>query len=326
MNGERLPLNWSGRLRFSLHHLNTYTLLDAAALVSTTPLDLSNHLFAPDFVALSFYKIFGFPDIGALIVRKAAGHVFDQRKYFGGGTTEMTTCIGDVWVARKQSSLHARLEDGTLAIRNILALKCAIDTHRELFGGIETVSKHTSWLAKALHGRLMALKHFNGSPVCHSYKAPGSAYGDASTQGATVAFNIRRSDATFIGPWRVGALLRANNIHVRTGTVCNPAGVACALGMKAEWLRGAFEDGFRCDTEVDTLEGVPVGIVRVTFGAMSTMEDVETLVSCLCRKFVERKKTSKPSSAYIPRYVIAKKDSMMESREPSICREVRNGA
>jgi hypothetical protein len=116
---------------------------------------------------------------------------------------------------------------------------------------------------------------------------------------------------------RVGALLRKHNIHVRTGTVCNPAGVACALGMKAEWLRAAFEDGFRCDTGVDTLEGVPIGIVRVTLGAMSTMEDVETLIGCLERNFVERNKVLKPSSRYIPRYVTEKKDSLMESRESS---------
>ncbi|CAN9218680.1 unnamed protein product [Alternaria alternata] len=163
MNGERLPLEWIAKLRLSLHHPNSYSLLDVAALVSTTPIDLSNHLFAPDFITLSFYKIFGFPDLGALIVRKAAGHVFDKRKYFGGGTTEMTTCIKESWVVRKESSLHARLEDGTIAFRNILALKCAITTHRRLFGGLEEVSKHASWLAKILHKRLASMAHDNGA-------------------------------------------------------------------------------------------------------------------------------------------------------------------
>jgi molybdenum cofactor sulfurtransferase len=288
MNGERLPLDWPEKLRFSLYDTNIFTLLDAAALVSTTPLDLSNHLFAPDFVALSFYKIFGFPDLGALIIRKAAGNAFDNRRYFGGGTTEITTCIGDVRVVRKQSSLHVRLEDGTLAIRNILALKCAIANHRELFGGLDKVPGHTGWLAEALHMRLMSLKHFNGVQLCHSYKSPQAAYGNTLTQGATVGFNIRRSNATYVGPWHVGALLRAQNIHVRTGTVCNPAGVAYALGIDSEWLWRAFDDGFRCNTEADILGGMPVGIVRVTLGAMSTMEDVETLIRCLQRNFVEK--------------------------------------
>ncbi|KAH7381524.1 pyridoxal phosphate-dependent transferase [Pyrenochaeta sp. MPI-SDFR-AT-0127] len=289
MNGERLPLDWAGKLRFSLHHPNTYTLLDAAALVSTTPLDLSNHLFAPDFIALSFYKIFGFPDLGALILRKDAGHILDHRKYFGGGTTEMITCIGDSWAARKQSSFHVRLEDGTIAIRSILALRCAIDTHRKLFGQLGEVSKHTAWLAKELYERLANLRHSNGAPVCQIYKAAKSTYGDTTTQGATVAFNIRRSDGTWLGCWHVGADLRKCNIHVRTGNLCNPAGMACALGVDAEWLRSAFDEEFRCNTEIDVLRGVPIGMVRVTFGAMNTLEDVNTLVSFIDRNLVEHK-------------------------------------
>lgn len=289
MNGERLPLDWSGKLRLSLHHPNTYTLLDAAALVSTSPLDLSNHRSAPDFVALSFYKIFGFPDLGALILRKDAGHILDHRRYFGGGTTEMITCIGDSWVARKQSSFHVRLEDGTIAIRSILALRCAIDTHRGIFGDLGEVSRHTAWLAKGLYERLNSIRHFNGTPVCHLYKAPSSTYGDPQTQGATVAFNIRKSDGTWVGCWHVGALLRKNNIHVRTGNLCNPAGMACALGVDAEWLRSAFDEDFRCNTEVDVLRGVPIGMVRVTLGAMSTLEDINLLVNFINRNLVEHK-------------------------------------
>lgn len=297
MNGERLPLDWAGRLRHSLYHPNTYTLLDAAALVSTSPLDLSNHRLAPDFISLSFYKIFGFPDLGALILRKAAGHVFDRRKYFGGGTTEMVTCIGDSWVARKQSSFHARLEDGTIAIRSILALKCAIDTHRSLFGELGEVSRHTTWLARNLHDRLSSLRHSNGVPVCQIYKAPTSTYGDSSNQGATVTFNIRKGDGSWLGCWHVGSLLRANNIHVRTGNLCNPAGVACALDVDAEWLRAAFDNDFRCNTEVDVLRGVPIGMVRATLGAMSTRADVDVLVSFIEQHIVEQKAHGFPTAS-----------------------------
>jgi molybdenum cofactor sulfurtransferase len=313
MNGERLPLDWTGKLRFSLHHPNSYSLLDVAALVSTTSIDLSNHLFAPDFIALSFYKIFGFPDLGALIVRKAAGHVFDKRRYFGGGTTEMTTCLEESWVARKESSLHARLEDGTIAFRNILALKCAITTHRRLFGGLGEVSTHASWLARILHERLTSMTHYNGAPVCQIYKSEDSDFHNSQTQGPTIAFNVRRSDGTYIGPWHVGAFLRASRIHVRTGNVCNPAGIACALGVKPGWLRGAFDAGFRCNTQADLLEGVPIGIVRVTLGAISTLEDVHTLVSCLSRSVVEhRDHLHETAQAYSK-----KKEWVLESRSPS---------
>ena len=68
MNGHRTPLSWSSRIRESTNE-KIYILLDAAAYAMTAQLDLGDEETAPDFVALSFYKIFGFPDLGALIVR-----------------------------------------------------------------------------------------------------------------------------------------------------------------------------------------------------------------------------------------------------------------
>jgi molybdenum cofactor sulfurtransferase len=284
MNGQRLPLQWSNRLRRSRKHPNTYTLLDVAAFVSTSALDLSNHLSAPDFTVLSFYKIFGFPDLGALIVRKASSHILEHRRYFGGGTTEMTTCFGEKpWVARKEANLYSRLEDGTIAIRSILALRCAIDCHRALFGDMNDISKHTSWLGKTLYERLSAVKHTNGVLVCHIYKASTSSYDDPRTQGATITFNIRQSDGSWISPYAVGAMLRAQKIHIRTGSLCNPAGMASALGLSPADLKAAFDEGFRCNHHEDVRSGgAPFGMVRVTFGAMSTLEDVENFA-----KFVE---------------------------------------
>ncbi len=90
MNGRRLPLSWSGGIRSSnTPSSQVYVLLDAAAYVATAQLDLSDADNAPDFTALSFYKIFEFPDLGALIVRKSSAHVLSERQYFGGGTVEM---------------------------------------------------------------------------------------------------------------------------------------------------------------------------------------------------------------------------------------------
>ncbi|KAJ4986264.1 molybdenum cofactor sulfurase [Stagonosporopsis vannaccii] len=293
MNGERLPLKWSSQIRASSVHGHTYTLLDAAALVSTSPLDLSDHIAAPDFIAMSFYKIFGFPDLGALLVRKASAHVLQRRRYFGGGTTEMIGCIGTPWVERKESSVHARLEDGTIAIRSILALSCAIDTHTNLFGGLAQVSKHTGWLAKTLYDRLKSLKHANGISVCHLYKATASTYDDSTSQGATVTFNVRQSDGSWKSGFEVGAMLRANEIHVRTGSLCNPAGMAFALGLSGQDLREAFDSGFRCNRPGDDIRGdVPFGMIRATLGAMSTLGDVETLVG-----FVEKHLTEHPHGA-----------------------------
>lgn len=52
-------------------------LVDGAAYVPTQPLDLS--VVRPDFVAMSFYKMFGYPTgLGALLVRVDAAEVLNK--------------------------------------------------------------------------------------------------------------------------------------------------------------------------------------------------------------------------------------------------------
>lgn len=63
--GHKYPLSWIEAIRNqelgfqNQFKGNWFTVLDAAALVCTSPLDLGVH--KPDFVTLSFYKMFGFP-------------------------------------------------------------------------------------------------------------------------------------------------------------------------------------------------------------------------------------------------------------------------
>lgn len=128
MTGRRLPLDWPGRIRDRVK-AEVFTLLDAAALVSTAPLDigaLSEKSAAPDFVSLSFYKIFGFPNLGALLVKKSASRILQGRKFFGGGTVDMVICMNDNWVSKKGGEVHEVLEDGTLPFTSIFALDIAI--------------------------------------------------------------------------------------------------------------------------------------------------------------------------------------------------------
>ena len=79
-SGHRYPLEWVDMIHCQSEHEprthppcdcrtrpHWYVLLDAAALLTTSQLDLSRH--NPDFVVLSFYKMFGFPTgLGMLVV------------------------------------------------------------------------------------------------------------------------------------------------------------------------------------------------------------------------------------------------------------------
>ncbi|CRG90135.1 hypothetical protein PISL3812_07176 [Talaromyces islandicus] len=287
MNGRRLPLQWCNQIRNSGGR-NTFTLLDVASLVTTTPLDLSDPLVCPDFAVLSFYKIFGFPDLGALVVRKDVGHVFQHRRYFGGGTADMVIAHGGAsWHAKKKASIHDQLEDGTLPFHNIIALDSALNVHKRLYGSIENVSAHTSLLTQQLFHQLSSLKHANGSPVCHFYTSPGCAYGDTATQGPIIAFNLLDSSGKWIGKSEVEKLASIKGIHIRSGTLCNPGGAASLLGLSNEDMEVNYRAGQRCGDENDVMRGKPTGALRVSLGAMSSWHDVDAFVSFLQEFYVD---------------------------------------
>jgi molybdenum cofactor sulfurtransferase len=289
MNGRRLPIRWCENARSASQGTgNVFTLLDAASLVSTSQLDLSDVSAAPDFTALSFYKIFGFPDLGALIVRKRSAHILEQRKFFGGGTVDMVLAMDLQWHAKTQSSLHSRLEDGTLPFHNIIALDSAFEMHKNLYGSMRNVSSHCQFLAKHLYDRLSLLTHFNGVKLCQFYKHALSDYADPSIQGPIVAFNMRNSHGGWIGKSDVERLASVKNIQLRTGFLCNPGGSASSLGWTSAELRGSYSTGLRCGDDHDILNGRPTGVIRVSLGAMTNVKDLDVLLAFLEEFYVEK--------------------------------------
>jgi molybdenum cofactor sulfurtransferase len=284
MNGRRLPLDWCGRMR----NKGMLTLLDAAALLSTSPLSLADLDTAPDFTVLSLYKIFGFPDLGALIVRKDAAWALQRRRYFGGGTVDMVVSLKEQWHVVKSSHLHEQLEDGTLPIHSIVALKSALSVHRDLFGTLERVSEHTSFLAERLYSSLKSLRHGNDGPVCQIYKDATSKYGNKRTQGPVVAFNLCDSKGQMVSNLEVEKLAHVRNINIRTGGLCNPGGIQSALNLSPWQMRDNFSSGQRCGSENDdVINGQPTGMIRASLGAMSTIEDVDIFVSFITEFFLD---------------------------------------
>lgn len=289
MNGRRLPVEWCEKVRrTSVRNGNVFTLLDAASFVSTSPLDLSDASSAPDFTALSFYKIFGYPDLGALIVRKRSAYILEQRKFFGGGTVDMVLTVKMQWHAKTQSSIHQRYEDGTLPFHNIIALDSALETHKSLYGSMRNVASHTQFLAKRLYDRLASLMHYNGLRMCQFYKHPESDYTDSTIQGPIVAFNMRNSLGGWIGKSDVERLATVKNIQLRTGFLCNPGGTASSLGWSSAELRRNYSTGLRCGDDHDILNGRPTGVIRVSLGAMTNMTDIDMLVAFLEEFYVEK--------------------------------------
>jgi molybdenum cofactor sulfurtransferase len=288
MNGRRLPLRWTTNIKEQKSEKEMFTLVDAASFAATSPLCFDSPDAVPDFTVLSFSKVFGFPDLGALVVRKDVSGVFDRRKYFGGGTVDMVVCVQEQWHAKKTRRLYERLEDGTLPIHSILALKEAIKTHDDLFESLLSTKLHAESLAHRLRHELAALIHGNGAPVCTIYDNRTVDSAKLHEYGPIVAFNLRDSKGQWMSHAEVEKLAAIKHIHIRTGGVCNPGGIATCLNLAPWEMLENFSAGFRCGSDNDIRNGKPTGIIRVSLGAMSTHADVTKFVSFVQEFFVDK--------------------------------------
>lgn len=315
MDGQKFPLDWSSKARLLERGSGSriFTLLDAAALVATSPLKLENAETAPDFVVLSLNKIFGFPNLGALIVRRQAYPCFQHRRYFGGGTVDMVLSAGEEWHSLKSASPHEALEDGTLPLHSIIALDHAMATHSRLFGSMEEVARHTVFLRRHLFERLRSLRHTTThAPVCTMYHS-STHPDDHCNHGPTLAFNIQDEAGAWVSTAEFEKLAVLKHFHIRTGGLCNPGGIAAALQLQPWEQRQNFAAGFRCDNGNDIMNGKPTGVIRVSLGAMSTLSDVDRFAEFVSEFYCETDKSaqelytflsSPPRGLYIDQLVV----------------------
>ncbi|XP_072939352.1 molybdenum cofactor sulfurase [Epargyreus clarus] len=266
---------------------NWYVLLDAASYVATNKLDLSQT--QPDFVCLSFYKIFGYPTgLGALLVKNTSADVLSKKKFFGGGTVDIVLTSEDFHVKRQE--LHERFEDGTIPFLSVLALKHCFDTLNDMIPRVinndvmDTISHHTYYLAKDLYHQLNDLRHPNGNKAAVFYL--DSNFNDIRKQGGIVTFNLLREDNSYIGYAEFQHMAELFNIFIRTGCFCNSGSCQRHLNVSNKEMKDMFKAGHKCGDELDLVNGRPTGAIRVSFGYYNTFNDVDKLVLMICQCFV----------------------------------------
>jgi selenocysteine lyase/cysteine desulfurase len=254
-SGVRHPLEWVRMAQARGYRV----LLDAASFAPTAPLDLRST--PADFVALSFYKIFGYPTgIGALIARRdALGEL--RRRYFGGGTVDFVSMPHRL-VQRKSGA--AGFEDGTVSF---LAMDAVCDGLRWMTRlGMDAVARYTA----AMTGRLLEVLRSCGDAVV--------VYGPDRlvARGGTVAFNVRLGRR--VVPYEdVEAVARAAGVAIRGGCFCNPGAAAAAFGLNAAHVRACLRDDFSIRRFRDCMSGQPVGALRASVGLATTAGDIDRL-------------------------------------------------
>jgi len=272
-SGVKHSLTWIERA----HEKGWDVLLDGAAFTPTNQLDLSK--VHPDFVTLSFYKIFGYPTgVGALIARQSAMSRL-HRPWFAGGTITVASVQGDTYYLHKGAE---GFEDGTLNYLSLPAVTIGLDHIASIgYGAIQTrVNCLTGWLLEKLNG----LSHSNGNPVVKIYGPL-----EMRDRGGTIACNFFDQRGHFIDHLKVESRANTRNISIRTGCFCNPGGGELALGISADELTSCF--ALRPNMEYDDfrqcIDDKSNGAVRISVGLVTNFDDVSRFYD-FAREFVDK--------------------------------------
>ncbi len=263
-SGVQHPLDWIERA----HTKGWEVLLDAAAFAPSNRLDLSS--IKPDFVDLSFYKLFGYPTgIGCLLVRRAALRKL-QRPWFAGGTITVASVQGDRYYLAEG---EAAFEDGTINYLNIPAVEIGLK-HIESIG-IETIHERVRCLTGWLIDNLFAMRHSTGHRLVRLYGPPST-----QGRGGTVTANFYDKDDRPIDHREIEKRANVQNISIRTGCFCNPGGGELALGITGSELSACFrqpgkETRFTIDDFRVCVDNKSTGAVRMSLGLVSNFADVE---------------------------------------------------
>ncbi len=274
--GLKHPLEWISLAK----EMGYDVLLDAAAFVPTNQLDLAVH--KPDFICLSFYKMFGFPTgVGALIVRREAMQRL-HRPWFAGGTVRFVSAQNRVHLMQLTGEAF---EDGTVNYISIAGVTAGLDFLTRV--GIERIHQHVTDLTGILLAELQQLQHSNGEPLV-------VIYGDSALamHGGTLALNVLAPDGSEVDFKIVEDRANKQKISLRTGCFCNPGAAEAAFRYNQ---REAYQCFMEISPEAFTLQqfsvclaGTPVGAVRVSVGIATNLNDVERVID-LFKTFINCK-------------------------------------
>jgi selenocysteine lyase/cysteine desulfurase len=242
-------------------------MVDCAAFVPTNRLDLSR--WAPDFVPLSFYKMFGYPTgIGCLLARKDALDRLD-RPWFAGGTIKIASVQAD---SHNPAEGETAYEEGTVNYLGLPAVEIGLKHITHI--GIETIQERVTCLTGWLLEKLTTLRHHNGAPLVRVYGPT-----DLHDRGGTITVNFYDPHERLIDHRQVERLANQVNISLRTGCFCNPGAGEVAHGLSKEDMDRAFTVDERMTYEqflsvIEKTDGRSAGAVRISLGLVSNFSDV----------------------------------------------------
>lgn len=242
-------------------------LLDAAAFVPSSRLDLKT--VQPDFVSISFYKMFGYPTgIGCLLILKSSFLIL-QKPWFAGGTV---TLVSVAEPKRFLAEGHERFEDGTVNYLNIPAIKFGLEFIENI--GVESISKHIQHWTMYLINRLEHLKHNNGEKLLKIFGTK-----DFNKRGGNIILNVFDNKGNRIPFEWIEQKANERNISLRSGCFCNPGIDEINNCLTNEELATYYVSRDKGDyKEMVQFIGKMRGATRISIGYATTKADIDALV------------------------------------------------
>lgn len=286
-SGVQHPLEWIEKARKK----GWDVLLDCAAFVPTNKLDLSQ--WHPDFVPISFYKIFGYPTgLGCLLARKDALNKL-KRPWFSGGTISIVSVQQENWYCLHQGTeAFEAFEDGTINYLSIPALEIGLK-HIEGIG-VDIIHKRVMCFTGWLLEKMKALKYPNGQDLVKIHGPPG-----IKGRGATIAFNLYYADGTSFDCQIVQEAANKAGISLRTGCFCNPGDGEVSHNINRNDMASCFENlesssqlfyGSDCkDQEACFAVRTKMSSIRVSLGLVTNFSDVYRFMNFLSGTMQEPK-------------------------------------
>ena len=241
--------------------------LDVAAYVPTSQLDLSQ--IKPEFVTMSFYKMFGYPTgLGALLIRKSVlGKL--HRPWFAGGTVNFASVQAR---GHYLAPNEAAFEDGTVNYLNIPAIRIGLEHLQKV--GIDIIGERVRCLTGWLIEQLLGLVHENGRHMIRIYGPPHT-----HKRGGTITLNFYDPDGHLLDYRRIEELANEQGISLRTGCFCNPGAGEMAEGLTREdMLAGLAESEDmtlpRFMQLIQHRGNKSAGAIRISVGLATNFADV----------------------------------------------------
>ena len=248
-------------------------MIDAASAGSCGGLSLRNT--PAEFVACSFYKLFGLPTgVGALIAKKSALARLN-RPWFSGGTVEFVS------VAHNRHALragHAGFEDGTPNFLNLAALESGFSFLRQI--PQHEIRGHIEALTRYFLTRAMALRHGDGSPLLRLYGPL-----DTEARGGTIAFNVLGKTGRVVPYPEVELRAREYGVAIRGGCFCNPGAAEQAFGFDKAAVAHCL-DALEAQFSVEAFQhcvgpDTAVGAIRLSVGLPTNYRDLDRALALL---------------------------------------------